>query len=70
MGDIIGEMPELGWAGRGAVPRHSPRDRPFPFRGGALSPTPLPNPAGWDGPRPSAWLGASSLRNVVVGAGD
>ncbi|VFV19177.1 Hypothetical predicted protein [Lynx pardinus] len=54
----------------GAVWRPGPRDRPFPFGGGALSPTPLPNSSGRDGPRPSAWLGASSLRNVVVGAAD
>lgn len=50
--------------------RPGPWDRPFPSGGGALSPSPLPNPSGRDGPRPSAWMGASSLRNVVVGAGD
>lgn len=72
MGGVIREIPALGWAGKGGgtVRRPGPRHRPFPFGGGAFSPTPLPNPSGRDGPRPSAWHGASSLRNAVVGAAD
>lgn len=52
-----------GWASSGAAPR----DRPFPFRRRSL-PNPTPKPVrGGMAPAP-ARLGASSLRNVVVGA--
>lgn len=72
MGDIIREIPALEWAGRGAVQATQSPEPPLLLLEAVLFPypTPLPNSSGRDGPRPSAWLDASSLRNVVVGAGD
>lgn len=72
MGDIIREIPALGWARRGLCNPTQSSEPPLLLLGAVLSfyPTPLPNSSGRDGPRPSAWLDSSSLRNVVVGAGD
>lgn len=70
MGDIIREIPALGWAEKGGLRGGTALGTAPSPGGGALSPNPLPNPSGRAGPRPSAWIGASSLRNVVVGAGD
>lgn len=69
-GDIIRKIPTLRWARRGVLCSGPVLGTAPSPREAALSPTPLPNPSGRDGPRPSAWPGASSLRNVVVGAGD